>query len=124
MTQCMLKSKSLSSYFWGEAVSTVVHILNRAPTHALDGKTPYEAWHGEVHVVHYLWMFGCIAHVKITRPGLRKLDDHSYKAIFVGYEQGSKAYRCYDPDNQCVIVSHHIIFDEVATWDWSDPAIE
>jgi hypothetical protein len=32
MARCMLKGKGLHGYFWGEVVSTVVHILNRAPT--------------------------------------------------------------------------------------------
>jgi hypothetical protein len=50
----MLKAKMLPGYFWGEVMSTVVHILNRAPTRALDGKMPYEAWHNEVPTVHHL----------------------------------------------------------------------
>jgi hypothetical protein len=51
MAWCMLKVKGLPGYFWGEAVSTAVHILHRALTRALDGKTQYEAWHGEVPTV-------------------------------------------------------------------------
>jgi hypothetical protein len=105
-------------------VSITVHIHNRAPTRALDGNTTYEAWHGEVPAVHYLRTFGCVMHVKIMRPGLKKLDDRSFKAIFIGYEQGSKAYSCYNPNNQHVIVSHDIVFDEVTTWDWSDLVAE
>ncbi|WVZ84590.1 hypothetical protein U9M48_031613 [Paspalum notatum var. saurae] len=31
--------------FWGEAVVTAMHLLNRTPTKSLDGVTPYEAWH-------------------------------------------------------------------------------
>ena len=54
MARCLLKTKALPGYFWGEAVATAVHILNRAPTCALDGKTPYEAWHGAVPTVHYM----------------------------------------------------------------------
>jgi transposase InsO family protein len=38
MARCMLKAKHLPGYFWGEAVSTAVHILNRVPTRALDDK--------------------------------------------------------------------------------------
>jgi hypothetical protein len=60
MARCMLKAKNLLGYFWGEAVTTAVHILNRAPTRALDGKTPFEAWHGERPHVHYFRIFGCI----------------------------------------------------------------
>jgi hypothetical protein len=39
MACCMLKAKHLPGYFWGEAVCTAVHILNRAPTRVLDGRT-------------------------------------------------------------------------------------
>jgi hypothetical protein len=57
--------------------------------------TPFEAWHGRKPAVHYFHTFGCVVHVKDTRPGLKKLDDRSRPMIFVGYEQGSKAYRAY-----------------------------
>ena len=30
MARCLLKTKALPGYFWGEAVATAVHILNRA----------------------------------------------------------------------------------------------
>jgi hypothetical protein len=128
MARCMLQSKALPGYFWGEAVATAIHILNRAPTRALDDKTPYEAWHGAVPTVHYMRTFGCITHVKITRPGLKKLDDRSTKTIFVGYEPGCKAYRCYDPINERIIVSRDIVFDEGTHWCWDstdgEPAID
>jgi transposase InsO family protein len=118
MVRCLLKTKALPSYFWGEAVATAVHILNRAPMRALDGKMPYEAWHGAVPTVHYMRTFGCIAHVKITRPGLKKLDDRSIKTIFVGYEPGSKAYRCYNPVDKRVIIARDVVFDEAVQWRW------
>jgi hypothetical protein len=43
--------------------------------------------------VHYFCTFGCLAHVKITDPRLRKLDDWSHKTMFIGYEAGSNVYR-------------------------------
>jgi hypothetical protein len=79
---------ALPGYFWGKAVSTAIHILNRAPTRALDGRTPFEAWHGEAPAVHYFCMFGCVAHVKNTWPNMKKLDDRSRRTIFIGYEAG------------------------------------
>lgn len=120
MARCMLKTKGLPGYFWGEAVSTAVFILNQAPTRALDGKTPHEAWHGERPAVHFLRTFDCIVHVKITRPNLKKLEDRSLKTIFVGYEPGSKAYRCYDPISRRVVVSRDVVFDEAAQWSWEE----
>jgi hypothetical protein len=119
MARSILKAKALPSFFWGEAVHTEVHLLNRAPTRALDGKTPFEAWYGERPAVHYLRTFGCVTHVKTTKPGLQKLDDQSTPTIFVGYESGSKAYRCYDPSTKRVVISRDVVFDEAARWDWS-----
>ena len=46
MARSMMKAKKMPTLFWGEAVTTAVFILNRAPTKALKGKTPFEAWHG------------------------------------------------------------------------------
>lgn len=43
MARSLLKSMHVPAVFWGEAVKTTVHILNRAPTQSLDGTTPYEA---------------------------------------------------------------------------------
>jgi hypothetical protein len=39
------QGEGLPDYFWGEAVSIAVHILNRSSTRTLDDKMPYEAWH-------------------------------------------------------------------------------
>jgi hypothetical protein len=126
MARCMLKAKGMPSCFWGEAVTTAVYVLNRAHTHSVDGKTPYEAWYGKRPAVEHLRVFGCIAHVKSARPFLRKLDDRSTPMVFIGYEPGSKAYRVYDPATQRVHVSRDVVFDEAATWDWDKdvPAAE
>ena len=43
MARALLKQRGLPARFWGEAVVTAVHLLNRAPTKALQGMTPYEA---------------------------------------------------------------------------------
>jgi hypothetical protein len=51
----------MSAVFWGEAVVTAVYILNRSPTKALNGRTPYEAWHGRKPAVSRIRVFGCLA---------------------------------------------------------------
>jgi transposase InsO family protein len=38
-----LKQRGMPAVFWGEVVVTAVYILNRSPTKALNGRTPYEA---------------------------------------------------------------------------------
>jgi IS30 family transposase len=54
MARALLKQRRLLARFWGEAVVTAVHLLNRAPTKALSGMTPYEAWHNKAPAVAHL----------------------------------------------------------------------
>jgi hypothetical protein len=42
MARALLKQRGMPAVFWGEAVVTAVYILNRSPTKALNGRTPYE----------------------------------------------------------------------------------
>ena len=37
--------------------------------------------------------------------------------VFLGYTEGTKAYRLYDPRGDKVIVSRDVVFDEKAAWD-------
>jgi hypothetical protein len=112
-----MKAKGVPARFWGEAVTTAVYLLNRSPTKSVHGKTPFEVWHGYKPDVSYLHVFGCVAHVKLTKPHLAKLDDRSTPMVLFGYEPGSAAYRVYDPFGGHVHVSHDVVFDEGARWD-------
>ena len=95
-----------------------MYVLNRAPTHSLEGVTPYEAWHGRKPVVHHLRMFGCTVHVKRVGPGITKLSDRSTPMGFIGYEEGSKAYRVYNPASKKVQVTRDVVFEESRPWAW------
>jgi hypothetical protein len=120
MARCLLKSMNVPPQFWGEATRMVVYILNRAPTRALNSVTPYELWHGRKPNVQHLHMFGCVAHVKKTGPRVNKLADRSSMMIFIGYEEGSKCYRVYDPIANKLQVSHDIVFEESRAWAWEE----
>jgi hypothetical protein len=110
MARCLLKSMAVPGLFWGEAVKTAVYLLNHVPSWSLNGVTPYEAWHGRKPNVQHLRTFGCVAHAKKLGLGLHKLVDRSTPCIFVGYEEGSKAYRVYDPVSKHLIVMHDVAF--------------
>ena len=119
MVRAMLKAKDLPRELWGEAVSTAVYILNRSLTKSLKGQTPHEKWNGRRPSVDHMRIFGCVAHVKDTRKHPSKLEDRSMPMIFIGYELGSKAYRCLDPVNLKVVINRDIIFEESERWTWS-----
>ena len=61
MVRSMLADSELPKSFWAEALSTAVYLRNRSPTKAVEGKTPYEAIHGEKPKVGHLRIFGCTA---------------------------------------------------------------
>ena len=119
MVRAMLKAKELPRELWGEAVNTAVYLLNRASSKALQGQTPHEKWTGRKPSVDHLRTFGCIAHVKETGRHQGKLEDRSKLMIFIGYQLGSKAYKCIDPVNLKVVISRDIIFEEAERWTWS-----
>jgi transposase InsO family protein len=54
MARTLLKQREMPVVFWREAVVMAVYILNRSPTKALNGRTPYEAWHGRKQAVSHL----------------------------------------------------------------------
>jgi hypothetical protein len=78
MATSMMKAMDVPNWLWGEAMLTTVFRLNRSPTHSVYGKTPYEAWYGTRPSVHFLWTFGCVAHVKVTGRHQAKLDNTSW----------------------------------------------
>jgi hypothetical protein len=117
MVRSMLKAMSMPSWFWGEAISTVVFILNQSLTQSVENKTSYEVWYGKKPAVHYLQTFGCVAHIKQGRKQLSKLEDRNIMVVFIGYEEGSKAWKFYDPDTKRVHVSRNAVFEEDHRWD-------
>ena len=87
---------------------TAVHLLNRSPTKSLEGKTPYEAWHGRTPAVGHLRTFGCLAYAKeLNHVG--KLDDRSTPGVFIGYAEGAKAYRILDPTTRRVRTARDVV---------------
>jgi hypothetical protein len=117
MARALLKQRGMSAVFWGEAVVTTVYILNRSPTKALNGMTPYEAWHEHKQSFSHLRVFGCLTFTK-ELGHIGKLDDRSTPWVFIGYVEGSKAYRILDPGTQRVRTARDVVFDEGRRWAW------
>jgi lipoprotein signal peptidase len=52
MARVMIHSKNLAQHFWGEAVNTACHIINRVYLRPETSKTPYEPL--EVHAISFV----------------------------------------------------------------------
>jgi hypothetical protein len=112
----------MPAVFWGDAALMAVYILNRSPAKALNGRMPYEAWHGRKPTVSHLWVFGCLAFGK-EFGHIGKLDDRSTPGVFIGYAEVSKAYHILDPGTQRVCMTRDVVFDEGRAWAW-DKAVD
>ena len=38
--------------------------------------------------------------------------------VYLGVEEGSEAYRLYDPNTRRIVVSRDVIFEEDVPWQW------
>ena len=63
-----------------------------------------------MHVISPLRIFGSVVFVKTTGR-LSKLEDRSKCMVFLGYEAGSKVYRCLDPVTFKIHISRDVIFN-------------
>ena len=72
MTNAMLVNSGLSNGFWGEAMLTACHILNRVP-HKKSKVTPHELWNNRKPNLSYLKVWGCRAIVRLPEPKIKKL---------------------------------------------------
>lgn len=97
MARSLLKEKNVPNQFWGEAVQHATYLINRLPTRAVTGITPYEAWSEKKPHVEHIRVFGCLAHMKTPSANLKKLDNRSKTVVYFGKEAGTKAFRLYDP---------------------------
>lgn len=120
MARCLLHEKDLPKKFWAEAAHTVVFLLNRLPTRAVEGKTPFEAWHGVKPSLKNLKIFGCLCFSHIPQVKRDKLDQKAELGIFIGYSLVSKAYRIFQPHTMKIIISRDVQFLEHEQWDWKD----
>ena len=112
LARAMLISSGLPTFLWDEAASHANYLRNRAPTRALQGITPYEAWTGKKPDVGHLREFGCDVWVLDESNNRSKLDPKSKKMVFVGFMDGPKAIRYYDAKTRSIKVSRNVAFNE------------
>jgi hypothetical protein len=112
LARAMLIAKNLPVFLWDEAITHAAYLRNRAPTRALEGKTPYEAWTGKKPDVSHLREFGCDVWVLDESKNRSKLSPKSNKFIFTGFNDGSKSVRYYDAKTRTIKSSRNVAFNE------------
>ena len=96
---------------WAEAAVTATYIRNRSPTTSR-AQTPWELCFGRKPDVSGMKVFGARAYVHVPKHGRFKLDSRTKAGTFLGYEPNSKAYRVPLDDDDKMVVSRDVTFDE------------
>jgi len=112
-----LEESGLSRKYWTECLAALIHVLNRCPTSAVEGKTPHEVWYKEKPGVGHLRVWGCLAYVHIQKDKCAKLGSHMEKCVFIGYPDGYKGWKFYNPETDKVIICEPADFDERYTYE-------
>jgi transposase InsO family protein len=84
LVNAMLGTAGLSKEWWGEAILTECHVLNRVPTKNKE-VTPFEEWEKKRLNLSYLWTWGCLAKVNVPINKKRKLGPKTVDCVFLGY---------------------------------------
>ncbi|KAH9659545.1 hypothetical protein KPL70_023885 [Citrus sinensis] len=110
--RAMLKTAGLPNSFWAETAKTACYIVNRSPSTAIGLKTAMEMWTEKPADYSYLHVFGCHVYVMYNAQERTKLDPKSRRCIFLGYADGVKGYRLWDPTAHKIVISRDVVFVE------------
>jgi hypothetical protein len=106
----MLSGARLGQEFLAEAVSTTCYLVNRFPSSMLDDKTPLEVWSRKKPSLQNLRVFCCDAYVHVPKENRSKLDKKDEKCIFIGYKDGVKGYKLWNPETKKIVYSRDVVF--------------
>nr|GEX65804.1 retrovirus-related Pol polyprotein from transposon TNT 1-94 [Tanacetum cinerariifolium] len=108
----------------GSEKNTSTYILNRILIRAIIGKTPYELLRGRKPTLDYFRLFGSKCFILNTKDYLIKFDPKSYKGVFLGYSQNSKAYTILNKHTRKVKKSLNVTFDETPPPSKTSPLVD
>ena len=88
------------------------YLVNRSPVIPIGLTLPQEVYSGRPLEFFGLRVFGCPAYYLVESHKRTKLEAKSKKSIFIGYQEGTKGYKLWDPTEKKVVISRNVTFDE------------
>jgi hypothetical protein len=79
----------------------------------LDDKTPHEVWSRKKPSLQHLKVFGCDDYVHVRKESRSKMDKKDEKCIFIGFKDGVKGYKLWNPETKKIVYSRDVVFREV-----------
>ena len=117
VARAMMFTSHAPKHLWSEALLTAVYLVNRLPSEILSLKSPKDVFLHHYPKVqlgpelpHHI--FGCVAYVHQSQPGVGKWSPRALKVAFVGYSNTQKGYKFYDPSSGRIIIAISVTFDD------------
>ncbi|PKU87215.1 Retrovirus-related Pol polyprotein from transposon TNT 1-94 [Dendrobium catenatum] len=111
-TRTLLHTAAVPYTYWPEAVLTSIYLINRMPSSNTNQKSPFEILHQTEPRYDHLRTFGCECFYLLPPHTHHKLQPKSKSAIFIGYSDTYKGYKCLDPSTNKIYISRHTEFNE------------
>jgi hypothetical protein len=98
-----------------KCILTTVYQINQTPTSVNHGRTPYEAFFGQIPNIPNLHVFYCDVNITVKKDdGAKKLGDCAKKVKFLGYPADMHGWCFWDPVSCKTIHSQSVFFIETA----------
>ena len=103
-------ARKLKKSFWAEAVANAVYTLNRCPTKALISVTLEEMWSGRRPCLAHMHVFRSLAYAMDANE--KRFNAKRTKCMFLGYCEGTEAYRLMCLETKKIIKNKDVVFKE------------
>lgn len=87
-------------------------LINRLSSKVIHDEIPFEHLYHQQPDYASLIVFGCACWPNLHPYNAKKLQFRSKRCVFLGYNNLHKGYKCLDPSEGRVYISHDVAFDE------------
>ena len=95
----------LLEFLWEPAIAHAVYLQNLSFTRLIPDVTPYQLWYGRKPNVAHLHKFGAPVWVPLQGQKVQwKMLLKSEHRVYIGYDEGSKSIKYYNPANRNILV--------------------
>ena len=111
LTHAMITAARLPEFLWEPAIAHAVYLRNLSFTRSIPDATPYQLWYGRKPNVAHLCKFSTPIWVLLQGQKIqRKMLPKSERQVYIGYDEGSKSVKYYNPANRNILVSGNFRF--------------
>ena len=100
VAKALLFHANLPNFFWTQAVSLGVHIINKLSTKFLNQKSPHEVLFNCTPSINTLRVFGCLWYASTLKANRKKFDARARKCVYLGVRAGVKGHLLFLSQNK------------------------